>query len=383
MKLIFASDSFKGSLSSQQIISLLKETVEQVFPKSENQGFLMADGGEGTVDALVSQLGGIYQKVSVHDPLFQMIEARYGILPEGNAVIEMASASGLPLLPTENRNPMETTTFGTGELIVDAISRGIRKITIAIGGSATNDGGMGMLAALGVRFLDQSGKELRGCGSDLEKVETIDLSGLHPAIQETEFTVMCDVTNPLLGPEGATFTFSAQKGANPAMQQQLENGMAHYSCIVEQTTGIEAKEVPGAGAAGGLGFALMSFLDARLQSGIETVLDLVHFDDALAEADLVVTGEGRMDWQSSYGKVPSGVGKRCQKAGVPVVAIVGGLLPGYESIYKSGIQTVVTTVNGVMELEQAIQESEALYRDAALRLFRAIRCGMDLQKKNR
>ncbi len=378
MKLIFASDSFKGSLSSQQIISLLKQSAREVFPKAETQGFLMADGGEGTVDALVNQLGGSYQNVLVHDPLFQIIETRYGILPEGSAVIEMAAASGLPLLPIEKRNPIKTTTFGTGELIVDAISRGIRKITIAIGGSATNDGGMGMLVALGVRFLDYSGKELRGCGSDLEKVETIDTSGLHPAIKETEFTVMCDVTNPLLGPEGATFTFSAQKGAAPAMQQQLENGMNHYSCIVEQTTGIAAKEVPGAGAAGGLGFALMSFLGAHLQSGIETVLDLVHFDEALAEADLVVTGEGRMDWQSSYGKVPAGVGKRCQKAGIPAVAIVGGLLPGYQAIYETGIQSVVTTVNGVMPLEQALQDSESLYLDAAIRLFRAIRCGMSL-----
>ena len=345
----------------------------------------MSDQNNSNVQPVKQRAGGgpavtkgTIKKVKVHGPLMEETEATYGEFNGDSAIIEMAAASGLPMVPTEKRNPLNTTSYGTGELIKDALDSGYRKISIAIGGSATNDGGMGMLVALGVRFLDYSGKELRGCGSDLEKVETIDTSGLHPAIKETEFTVMCDVTNPLLGPEGATFTFSAQKGAAPAMQQQLENGMNHYSCIVEQTTGIAAKEVPGAGAAGGLGFALMSFLGARLQSGNETVLDLVHFDEALAEADLVVTGEGRMDWQSSYGKVPAGVGKRCQKAGIPAVAIVGGLLPGYQAIYETGIQSVVTTVNGVMPLEQALQDSESLYLDAAIRLFRAIRCGMSL-----
>ena len=378
MKMIFASDSFKGSLSSQQILTLLKQEAEQVFPGVKTSGVLMADGGEGTVDALVSQLGGTYETIVVHDPCFRLDEAGYGILPEGSAVIEMAAASGLPMVPADKRNPMETTSYGTGELIVHALSQGIRKIAIAIGGSATNDGGMGMLAALGVRFLDESGSLLRGCGGDLEKVASIDLSGLHPAVRETEFTVMCDVTNPLLGPEGATFTFSAQKGADAVMQQCLEAGMAHYAELAEKATGVPAREVPGAGAAGGLGFALMSFLGANLQSGIETVLDLVHFDELLKDADLVVTGEGRMDWQSSYGKVPSGVGKRCQKAGVPAVAIVGGLLPGYESIYEAGIQTVVTTVSGIMPLEQAMKDSESLYLDAAVRLFRAIRCGKQM-----
>ena len=295
MKMIFASDSFKGSLSSQQILTLLKQAAEQVFPGVKTSGVLMADGGEGTVDALVSQLGGTYETIVVHDPCFRLDEAGYGILPEGSAVIEMAAASGLPMVPADKRNPMETTSYGTGELIVHALSQGIRKIAIAIGGSATNDGGMGMLAALGVRFLDESGSLLRGCGGDLEKVASIDLSGLHPAVRETEFTVMCDVTNPLLGPEGATFTFSAQKGADAAMQQCLEAGMAHYAELAEKATGVPAREVPGAGAAGGLGFALMSFLGAKLQSGIETVLDLVHFDELLKDADLVVTGEGRMD----------------------------------------------------------------------------------------
>ena len=382
MKLLFASDSFKGSLSSKQIHLLLEQAASEVFPDAESRGILMADGGEGTVPALVEQLGGEIRTVTVHGPLFQPVDASYGILSQESAVIEMASASGLPLVPSEKRNPMKTTTLGTGELIADALSQGIRKIIIAIGGSATNDGGMGMLTALGVRFYEQDGTLLRGCGADLEKVASIDVSGLHPGLANAETTVLCDVNNPLLGPEGATFTFSAQKGAQYAMQERLEAGMAHYADLVEKVTGVSAKALPGAGAAGGLGFALMSFLGAKLEPGIETVLDLVGFDKMLQDTDLVVTGEGRMDWQSAFGKVPAGVAGRCQKAGVPVVAIVGGLLPGYEKIYEIGLESVVTTVNGVMELEEAFAKSESLYLDAAIRLFRSIRCGMKLRSQD-
>ena len=380
MKLIFASDSFKGSLSSPKINSLLEQAAKEIFPEAETTSLIMADGGEGTVDALISQLGGKKMGLCVHGPLFQPVEAGYGILPGGTAVIEMASASGLPLVPISKRNPMKTTSIGTGELIVDALSHGIRKIAIAIGGSATNDGGMGMMAALGVRFLDASGAMLRGCGGDLEKVDTIDISGLHPAVAETEFTVMCDVNNPLLGERGCAFTFAAQKGADKDMQQLLEMGMNHYASKIEKAMGVAAKEMPGAGAAGGLGFALMTFLGARLQSGIDTVLDLIHFDDLIQDASLVVTGEGRMDWQSSYGKVPCGVGKRCQKAGVPAVAIAGGILPGYEAIYEFGIQSVITTINGAMDIQQAMKDCESLYLDAAIRLFRTLQCGMKMAK---
>lgn len=378
MKLVFASDSFKGSLSSAKINALLQEATEEIFPHGETVSLLMADGGEGTVDALVGQLGGEKATVSVHGPLFEPVEAQYGILPQGIAVIEMAAASGLPLVPPSQRDPMKTTTFGVGQLVQDALSRGVRKIVIAIGGSATNDGGMGMLSALGVRFLDQSGTVLRGCGSDLEAVDRIDRSGLYPGILETEFVVMCDVNNPLLGERGCAFTFAAQKGAGREMQQRLEQGMSHYADLVEKTVSFSGRDVPGAGAAGGLGFALMAFLGARLQSGIDTVLDLIHFDEIIRDADLVVTGEGRMDWQSAYGKVPAGVGKRCRKAGVPAVAIVGGVLPGYEPIYQCGIETVMTTISGAMDLQQAMKDSEALYRDAAVRLFRAVRCGMKM-----
>lgn len=379
MKLVFASDSFKGSLSSKRIISLLTQAAQTVFPHAQTQGVLMADGGEGTMEALVEQLGGKRKEVLVHDPLFHPVQSSYGILPGETAIIEMAAASGLPMVPSDKRDPSQTTTFGTGELIADALSKGIQKIVIAIGGSATNDGGMGMLSALGVRFMDLEGKQLRGCGDDLEKIHSIDVSHLHPKARDTEFIVLCDVNNPLLGPQGATYTFSAQKGADSAMQERLEAGMAHYAAFVEEVTGVSGKSFPGSGAAGGLGFGLITFLGAKLQSGIETVLDLIGFDKLLQDADLVVTGEGRMDWQSAYGKVPAGVASRCKKWGVPVVAVVGGLLPGYEKIYECGIESIVTTVNGVMGLEEALAQSENLYLDAAIRLFRGIRCGMKLQ----
>lgn len=378
MKILLASDSFKGSLTSQRIVQLLEKAVGQVFPQAVTEGMLVADGGEGTMEAIVAELKGSVRTVEVRGPMGTPVQASYGLLPGGRAIIEMAQASGLPLVRAEQRNPMQATSYGTGQLIRDALERGIRDITIAVGGSATNDGGMGALAALGVRFLDEQGAPLEGCGADLARVQTIDLSGLHPAAQ-TAFTVMCDVTNPLLGPSGASHTFGPQKGADPAMVEQLERGMSRYAALAEQVTGVSAAFQPGAGAAGGLGFALMAFLGAQRRPGIETVLDLIHFDQKLEGADLVITGEGRMDWQSSFGKVPAGVGERCKRAGVPAVAIVGGLLAGYEEIYRHGICSVETTVSGVMSLENAIAHSEDLYLDAACRLLRSIRCGMELR----
>lgn len=381
MKILFASDSFKGSLTSEEIIGILTRVSRKIFPDAETEGMLVADGGEGTMAAVVQECKGNHRTVVVKGPLGEPVSASYGILPGGKAIIEMAEASGLPLVSPEKRNPLKTSSYGTGMLIRDALDQGIRNVIVAIGGSASNDGGMGAMAALGVRFLDQENTELKGCGADLERVCRIDLSGIHPAVSETSFTVMCDVTNPLLGSQGASYTFGKQKGADEEMLEKLEAGMMHYAEIAEKTMSREVRMAEGAGAAGGLGFAMMLFLNARLQSGIETVLDLIQFDSKLKGADLVVTGEGRMDWQSCFGKVPSGIGKRCKKAGVPVVAIVGGLLDGYQEIYECGISGIVTSVNGIMELEEALQNSEHLYEDAASRLFRMLKCGMQMQQK--
>lgn len=381
MKILFASDSFKGSLSSERIGKLLEEAAKKVFPQAETESVLVADGGEGTMEAVIREQHGSYRQIPVMDPLGKTITASYGLLPDGTAMIEMAEASGLPLVPISLRDPKETTSYGTGQLISDALDQGIRKIVIGIGGSATNDGGMGAMSALGVRFLDSEGNILAGCGKNLERVERIDLAGLHPGVKEAVFTVMCDVENPLLGQNGAAYTFGEQKGADKDDLELLEKGMSHYAQLIEEEMKCQMAETKGAGAAGGLGFAFLTFLDANLRSGIETVLDMVGFDEKLQDVDLVITGEGRMDWQSSFGKVPSGIGKRCEKAHVPAAAIVGGLLKGYEGIYDTGISTVMTTINGAMELSEAMERSEELYLDAAYRLFRAIACGMSIQKQ--
>lgn len=338
----------------------------------------MADGGEGTVDAVVKAMNGSLRTVTVHGPLMESEEASYGVFGGDHAVIEMAAASGLPMVPAERRNPLHTTTYGTGELIRDALEQGYRKIAIAIGGSATNDGGMGAMSALGVRFLDKDGQVLTGYGEDLGKVADIDLSGLHPAAAEAEFTVMCDVTNPLTGPDGATYTFGRQKGGTPEILDRLETDMVSYAKQLFEKTGIEADKIAGAGAAGGLGAALKVFLHANMKSGIDTVLDLIGFDSLLDGVDLVITGEGRMDWQSAFGKVPSGIGMRCKARSIPAVAIVGGMGDGAEKIYEFGIDSIIPTINGAMTIEEALGRADELYRSAAERTFRILKAGMRL-----
>jgi glycerate kinase len=378
MKILFASDSFKGSLTSEQIVGLLTEVTKQVFPEAVTEGLMIADGGEGTLETVIKECHGSYHSLSVTGPMSVPVKASYGMLPNSQAIIEIAQASGLPLVAPEKRNPLQATSLGTGMLIRDALDQGIHNITIALGGSATNDGGMGAMSALGVRFFDDKKNLLRGCGADLKRVKSVDLSHMHPAITDTCFTVMCDVTNPLLGKDGATYTFGKQKGANSDTLKILEDGMRNYAAIVESLIGKNFSNESGAGAAGGLGFSLIAFLNAKLKPGIEVVLDMLHFDEKIKDANLVITGEGRMDWQSSFGKVPSGVGRRCKQAGIPAVAIVGGLLDGYQEIYENGICSVATTVNGVMNLESALANSEQLYRDAAFRLLSAIKCGIEL-----
>ena len=379
MKLLFASDSFKGSLSSEEIIHLLTESAEAVFPGCECSGVPVADGGEGTVEAVIAAEGGSICEVAVHGPLMEEVTAAYGVFGGDHAVIEMASASGLPMVPAEQRNPLHTTTYGTGELIRHALDQGYRKLAIAIGGSATNDGGMGAMSALGVRFLDDEGNCLTGFGRDLEKVRAIDVSGLHPAVADARITVMCDVTNPLTGPDGATWTFGRQKGATEEIQIKMEADMTAYAALLSELAGTDVNGIPGTGAAGGLGAALKVFLKAEMRSGIDTVLDLIGFDRRLEGVDLVVTGEGRIDWQSAFGKVPSGIGRRCRAQGIPAIAIVGGMGTGAEKIFEYGIDSVIPTINGAMEIEEALERAPELYRSAAERAFRMIKVGMSLK----
>ena len=381
MRLLFASDSFKGTLTSADTIRILSKAAKKVFGDVEIKGVPVADGGEGTTDAVVQARNGEIIEVPVHDPLMKEITACYGCFGKHQAIIEMASASGLPLLKDQDKNPLNTTTYGTGELIKRALDDDYRRVAIAIGGSATNDGGMGAMRALGVKFLDKDGNELEGKGSDLIKVARIDASGIHPAVAETEFKVMCDVNNPLCGETGATYTFGGQKGGTPDILKSLEEGMCNYRDIIQSEFGINCDLIHGSGAAGGLGAALLVFLKGQMNSGTETVLKLIRFDDMLEGVDLVVTGEGQTDWQSAYGKVMQGVGEHGRAAGIPVIGICGSLGRGYEQMYEHGIDSLITTVDGPMNLDEALGNAEDLYYKAAIRAFRLVKAGMQIKSK--
>lgn len=375
MKVLVAPDSFKGSLTSGQIIELVEAAGKRVLPDCQVLKMPIADGGEGTVDALVEILKGEKRQLAVKNPLLETVYAAYGIVNGDTAVIEMAQASGLPLIEMERRNPLYTSTYGTGELIRGVLEAGFRKIIIGIGGSATNDGGIGAMEALGARFLDGQGRQVKGIGESLGAIETIDLSNLMPELKAADIQVMCDVDNPLTGQRGATFVYGPQKGGTAEILERLEAGMLHYERLIRRDLGIDLSQIEGAGAAGGLGGALMAFLGAKLKSGIETILEVVDFAHILGDVDLVVTGEGRLDRQSAYGKVISGIGKACLKQGVPVVALVGSIGEGAEAIYDCGISGIVPIVNGPMTLAEAMEKAQQLTLEGAERLFRLIKIG--------
>ena len=337
----------------------------------------MADGGEGTVDAVVASLGGALIEATVSDPLGRPVEATYGMLPGNRAIIEMAAASGLPLLTHAERNPLLTSTYGTGQLVLHALSNGATEVTIAIGGSATNDGGMGAMRALGVRFLDSAKGELEGTGADLARVSSIDTSGLDPLVSHARFRLLCDVDNPLLGPRGATRVFAPQKGANPQQIEELEHGMASFARVLERTLGHSADQ-PGDGAAGGLGAAIRLFLGATSVPGIDWVLDVVGLDQALLGADLCITGEGHADAQSAHGKVVSGVASRCKRLGVPCIAIVGGMDPGALDLMDLGVDALVPTVIDCGDVADALAHAERNYHLAAARVFSLMALGKGL-----
>ncbi len=378
MKFLFASDSFKGSLTSEQTISLLTKAANEIFPGCECIGVPVADGGEGTVNAVVSAAGGKTITTKVHDPLMNIISAGYGLSDSNKAIIEMATASGLPLVPEKLRNPLNTTTFGTGELILDALDRGCRDIYIAIGGSATNDGGMGCMRALGIRFISSDGRELSGFGRELSEVAVIDTSGLDKRISECSITVMCDVRNPLCGKNGAAHTFAKQKGATTEITDFLEKGMCSFRDVILSQTGTDCDLIEGAGAAGGLGAALKVFLGGRMQSGIEAVLQLTDFDEKLKDADLVITGEGCTDSQSICGKVMMGVGLHSKKMHIPCIGLSGSLGEGAHMIYDYGISSLQSIADRPMTLEYAMENAAMLYYNAAVRLFRMVRAGIEI-----
>ena len=376
MKLLFASDSFKGTLSSDQIIKLLNESAQRVFPGCETVGVPVADGGEGTVDAVIAVTKGDYRKVKVHGPLMEETEASYGVFHGDSAIIEMAAASGLPMVPTEKRNPLNTTTYGTGELIKDALDNGYRKLSIAIGGSATNDGGCGCAAALGVRFTDREGREFIPTGGTLDKIAHIDARRSRRLLRDVSLTAMCDIDNPMYGPTGAAYVFGPQKGADPAMVEFLDYRLQVLDQTIQRELGVSVAEVPGSGAAGAFGAGILAFLKGKLCPGIEAVLDLVKFDEKLTDCDLVLTGEGRFDSQSIRGKVISGVSKRAREKNVPVVVVAGSVDKEMESVSAdpaSGIAAVFSINRQAMDYSESKPFSRVNYQYTLENVLRTLR----------
>lgn len=361
MKFVIAPDSFKGSLTAKQVANLIKKGIQHVYPDADYALIPMADGGEGTVESLVDSTNGYLVYSKVFNPLHQMTNAYYGILGGGKtAVIEMSQASGLQYVNEQTKNPMITTTFGTGELIKDALNHGVKEIIIGLGGSATVDGGAGMAQALGVHLLDQNNHELPLGGGSLNLLSRIDLSHVDPRLKNIRLMVACDVVNPLIGPTGAAKMFGPQKGATPYQVDQLENNLIHYSNIIERDLGMKVANVPGAGAAGGLGAGLLAFTNAIFYRGVDLVLKYSKFSDKVQNADFVFTGEGKIDAQTRLGKTPFGVAQEAKKVvpNVPVIALAGNLGEGIEQLlHEQIIDAVYATPCGAKTLQQAIEDS--------------------------
>ena len=348
-------DSFKGGMSSQRICDLCERAVHAEWPHAEVVKLPVADGGEGSVDALLAAAGGEKIFCAAANPFNEETQSFYGLLPDGTAIVEMAAAAGLPQAGAR-KNPMITTTFGVGQLMAHAIKNGCKQLILAMGGSATNDAGCGAAAALGVRFYNAEGESFVPVGGTLSQIARIDTTGcqLHVPI-----IAMCDIDNPLYGAAGAAFVYAPQKGADAAMVQCLDEGLRHFAQVAKRDCGVDVSLLPGAGAAGGLGAGAVAFWGARLQMGIETVLDAVHFDAQLAKADLVITGEGRIDTQSLRGKVVLGVAKRAKAQNVPVIALVGDVGDGIDSAYEQGVSAVFSINRVALPFDQAVLRSEA------------------------
>ena len=374
MRIVIAPDSFKGSVSALCVAEALARGVLKVFPGAEVRKVPIADGGEGTVEALVSATGGQLKTAQVSGPLGEMRTAQWGILGDAStAVIEMAAASGLPLVAAGQRDPRITCTYGTGELIRAALDAGLRRIIVGIGGSATNDGGSGMARALGARFLAQDGSQLPPGGGALVRLSHIDITDLDPRLLDAEIMVACDVDNPLCGPRGASAVFGPQKGATAEMVQELDAALGRFADCARAASGRNVATLAGAGAAGGLGAGLMFFTPARLKPGVDIVLDAVGFADLVKDAAFVITGEGRTDFQTAYGKAPVGVARVAKQFGVPVFCISGGLGDGADDVLAQGIDAIMSICKRPLSLEECMQDAASLIEEAATRLCRIIK----------
>lgn len=366
MKIVIAPDSYKESLSATQVAQAIEKGFREIFPDAEYVSVPVADGGEGTVDAMITATQGIRMNSPVTGPLGQQVMAEWGISGDGKtAFIEMAQASGLALVPPEQRNPLLTTSRGTGELILHALEKGAQNIIIGIGGSATNDGGAGMVQALGARLTDEAGDEIGFGGGSLLQLRNIDISNLDPRLAHCVINVACDVTNPLLGEYGASRIFGPQKGATESMIRTLDCNLDHFADVIKDALNVDVKNVPGAGAAGGMGAALMSFLGAELRSGIEIVTEALNLEEHIHDCTLVVTGEGRLDSQSIHGKVPVGVASVAKKYHKPVIGIAGSLTKDVAVVHQYGIDAVFSVLSSISSLEEAFRGAfDNIYRES-------------------
>jgi glycerate kinase len=379
MKIVIAPDSFKESLSAMEVASAIEDGFREIFPDAQYVKKPMADGGEGTVQAMIDATAGRRVDCTVTGPLGKPVPAFYGLTGgEHVAVIEMAAASGLELVPRESRNPLVSTSYGTGELILRALDGGARHFVLGVGGSATNDGGAGMLQALGVRLLDASSAELGPGGGELERLERIDASGLDPRVRGCVFDIACDVSNPLVGPQGASAIFGPQKGATPEMVEQLDANLRRYAGVIKRDLGKDAAQVPGVGAGGGIALAMLVFLNGRLRPGAEIVAEAIGLDAAVRDADLVVTGEGRIDSQSINGKTPIGVARVAQRHGKPVIGIGGSLAPDVSVVHAHGIDAVFGAVCRPCTVAEALSAGAANLRLAGRNVAAAIELGARL-----
>ncbi|MCL6442902.1 MAG: glycerate kinase [Alicyclobacillus sp.] len=371
MKVVIAPDSFKGSLSAIDVCLAVQRGIDRVDPAVETVLVPMADGGEGTVACLVHVTGGTFMEASATDPLGRRITSQYGVLGDGRTcVIEVAAASGLPLLRPEEYNPLRTTSYGTGELIRDALDRGYRKFVLGLGGSATNDMGAGLLQALGARLLKANGEPIGFGGGALIEVASLDLSEFDDRIQESEFIIASDVTNPLVGPDGASAVFGPQKGASADMIPVLDRNLHHFADVIERTIGVSLHHYPGAGAAGGIGAVCHAFFPGRFERGINLVMQITDLQGKLRGASLVITGEGKMDDQTKHGKVPYGVAKMAKRMGIPTIAMVGSVEISVDAARTLGLDSVVSIVPGPMLIEEATKRAFDLLTDTAERIFR-------------
>ena len=379
MKIVIAPQGFKAGISGMDAARAIARGVAAVIPDAETVLAPVADGGDGTMNALVDGTGGQVFTSTVTGPLGQPLEAQWGVMGDGmTAVIEMALASGIALVPQRRRNPRVTTTAGTGEILSEALDRGFTRIIVGLGGSATNDGGAGLATALGARFLDQAGNPLAPGGSALARLHRIETDGLHPALGGATVIAATDVTNPLCGPDGASAVFGPQKGANPDMVQELDAALANYVNVVSRDLGRDVSEQPGAGAAGGLGAGLMAFTGATLQSGIDMVCEVLDFDSLLEGADLVITGEGRADHSTIFNKAPVGVARHATAHGVPTVLLAGGLGPGHEELYDHGLAAIVCIADRPMSFDVSLSRTAELLESTAERTMRLILTGREM-----